>query len=205
MAEENTVRIYDNFFGIKEETKEIQLKDTEPLKLSEKVYSYITSKNPFEQGDRISLLIDKDLNEVVMATNVTKKPFKTKVPKPVEDSEKKDLGYVYLQGKWYATFEVLLNKIHELYISHHIKTSLVELDYESRFAVFKTKIDVFDNDGNLVKSYSAYGDSDKTNLNADMQKSFIRMAETRSIVRALRLATNIAETSVDELPSEQRK
>jgi hypothetical protein len=56
----------------------------------------------------------------------------------------------------------------------------------------------------IIGSYEGTGDGDKDTLNTQMLPSYIRMAETRSIVRALRWATNIAEAAIDELPQEER-
>lgn len=47
--------------------------------------------------------------------------------------------------------------------------------------------------------FTAYGDADKENMSLNIRSSYIRMAETRAIVRCLRFATNIAETSIEEI------
>lgn len=110
------------------------------------------------------------------------------------DKEYKDKGFVKLQGKWYATLKVLLNEAHIKFKDKlSIKTKLLEHDMENKSAVFVAQVVIGDN------VFTGYGDSNKLNTGAMVQPSYVRMAETRAIVRALRFATNIAETSKEEL------
>ena len=49
------------------------------------------------------------------------------------------------------------------------------------------------------KFFTGYGDADSKNVNQTIALHKIRMAETRAVNRALRLATNIGMTSAEEL------
>ena len=113
------------------------------------------------------------------------------------DQEYKDKGFVNLKGKWAAPFKVLLNTAHDQFKDgFSIKTRLVDVNHEEKWAIFKAQVDVGDN------VFTGYGDSFKHNTGVMVQNAYIRMAETRAIVRALRFATNIAEVGTDELSSE---
>jgi len=115
--------------------------------------------------------------------------------------EKIKKGFVNLKGKLYATMEVLLNAAHELYgDKFSIKTKLIEYDKESKFALFLAQVTIDNKENKQV--FTGYGDSDKTNTGAMVQSAYIRMAETRAVCRALRFATNIADTSVEEMPKD---
>lgn len=117
------------------------------------------------------------------------------------NEEKKQLGFVNLKGKMYATMEVLLNAAHKMYgDKFSIKTKLLEYDKETRFALFMAQV-IIDN-GEHKQVFTGYGDSDKTNTGAMVQSAYIRMAETRAVCRALRFSTNIADTSVEEIPND---
>lgn len=110
------------------------------------------------------------------------------------EKEYKEKGFINLKGKWYATLQVLLNEAHILYKGNFsVKTKLVEYDKETKFALFMAQVQVGDN------VFTGYGDSSKDNTGAMVQSAYIRMAETRAIVRALRFATNIAETGIEEM------
>lgn len=95
-------------------------------------------------------------------------------------------------GKWeddMVTFETLLTKAHDLKTPFSIKTKMLELDLEKKFALFKAKVIV--GEGKNVRIFEGHGDSTSENVIGDFIKPhFIRMAETRSIVRALRWYTN---------------
>ena len=116
----------------------------------------------------------------------------------VSEQYYKDKGFTNLKGKWYATLKVLLNEAHEKYKDDFsIKTKLVECNHEEKWAIFEAQVQIGDSNNKQV--FSGYGDSFKHNTGAMVQNAYIRMAETRAIVRALRFATNIAETGLDEL------
>lgn len=127
---------------------------------------------------------DNKISFVSMKTDgVQQKTYQKEFPK---DSKK--------TGKWeddMVTFETLLTKAHDLGKSFSIKTEMLQLDLEKKFALFKAKIEVFDERTNLLTVFEAHGDATEENVTGDFIKPhWIRMGETRSIVRALRWYTN---------------
>lgn len=103
-------------------------------------------------------------------------------------------GFVNLKGKWCAPFKVLLNSAHEKYKDKFsIKTKMIEVNHEEKYAIFVAHVITED------QIFTGYGDAFKHNTGVLVQNAYIRMAETRAIVRALRFATNIAEVGTDEL------
>ncbi len=89
-----------------------------------------------------------------------------------------------------VTFETLLTKAHNLGYSFSIHTDMLQLDVEKKFALFKARVDVIGKDGN-VAIFTGHGDATSENVTGEFIKPhFIRMAETRAIVRALRWYTN---------------
>jgi methylthioribose-1-phosphate isomerase len=74
---------------------------------------------------------------------------------------------------------------------------MVAHDPANKDAVFKSVIDVINKDGN-VQVFHAYGDASQENCAELVKKHYIRMAETRAIARALRWATNNAQTAKEE-------
>jgi len=107
-------------------------------------------------------------------------------------------------------FEDLLADAHEKYKDKlEIRTEVMRdaegnamIDLEKKFAFFKCEVIV---DG---KTFMGHGDATKENVTSNLiQPHFIRMAETRSIVRALRFATNNAKVAVeetDDVPKEKQ-
>ena len=110
--------------------------------------------------------------------------------------EMKEKGYIYLKGKWYATYKVLLNSLHEKYKNIQIKTDIIEINTTEKRCIMKAEIIA---DKNI---FTGFGDVSSDNVSKEILSSYIRMAETRAVCRALRLATNIGETSIEELPEE---
>ncbi len=96
-------------------------------------------------------------------------------------------------GKWeddIVTFEKLLTNAHELKAPFSIKTEMLTIDLEKKYALFKARVIV---DGKSVceRVYEGHGDATSENVTGEKIKiHFIRMAETRAIVRALRWYTN---------------
>lgn len=110
-------------------------------------------------------------------------------------------------GHWaddMVTFEVLLNKAHEMSSKElgglHIKTHPIcngegnpMIDVKDKFALFTAEVTL------NGQTFTGHGDATSENIdNAAIGKHFIRMAETRAIVRALRFATNDARCAVEE-------
>lgn len=76
-------------------------------------------------------------------------------------------------------------------------------DRENPFIVFKATILMrnttgFGN-GDGINTFTGYGDATKNNVGSLIVPHMLRMAETRAIVRALRWATGVALTGLDEL------
>ena len=118
----------------------------------------------------------------------------------LSDKEKKEKGYVLLQGKWYATYKVLLDTAHSLYHNNFsVQTEIIEIDKDKKFALVQAIVNIRTATG--IQTFSSYGDADPSNLASNMQSAYIRMADTRAVCRALRLATNIADTSLEEMPN----
>ena len=88
-------------------------------------------------------------------------------------------------------FEQLLNSAHENGLDD-IKTELLTIDTEKKYALFKCVVH------GTRGFYCAHGDATTENVTGDISKHWIRMAETRSIVRALRWYTNNATCSEEE-------
>ncbi len=110
---------------------------------------------------------------------------------PYKPSEKKKgIGDI-------VDFDTLLKKAHELGKDFSIKTECLKLNLGEKFAMFKAVVIV--SDGSVIQEYEAHGDSTKENVTGDFIKPhFIRMAETRAIVRALRWYTNNADKCAEE-------
>ena len=96
-------------------------------------------------------------------------------------------------GKWeddMVTFETLLTKAHALKKPFSIKTEMIQLDVEKKFALFKAQVIVETIETNEMV-FEGHGDATSENVTGEFIKPhFIRLAETRSIVRALRWYTN---------------
>jgi len=95
-------------------------------------------------------------------------------------------------GKWeddMVTFEDLLTKAHELKKNFSISTEMLAVDLEKKYALFKAVVSVHA-DG-YSEHFEGHGDATIENVTGEFIKPhFIRMAETRAIVRALRWYTN---------------
>jgi len=161
--------------------------------------------NNFKENDIVEIKLDLNKNFIIFMKKITSNSNNSVDNTKSSVLTKKELGYVYLNGKWYATFEVLLNKAHELYNNNFsIKSEMLEHNSQDKLAIFKTTIKIITKDGNICY-YQATGDAMPSNLGPMVKNAYIRMAETRSIVRALRLATNIAEASIEEIHIEDNK
>lgn len=103
------------------------------------------------------------------------------------------------ESKWeddIVSFEQLLTAAHNKKIPFSIKTQLLQIDLEKKYALFKASVIV--NQNAKIKDlevpgivFEGHGDATAENVTGDFIKPhFIRMAETRAIVRALRWYTN---------------
>jgi len=91
-------------------------------------------------------------------------------------------------------FEQLLNDAHTKFKGKFgIKTELIQIDWEKKNALFKASVQAGD------QIFEGHGDATIENVTGDFIKPhFIRMAESRAIVRALRWATNNATCAEEE-------
>lgn len=107
-----------------------------------------------------------------------------------------------------VNFEALLTCAHEKKEDFSIETQMLAIDLEKKYALFKARVLVggvkvgdVDVPGRV---FEAHGDATDENIKGDFIKPhFIRMAETRAIVRALRWYTNsaVAEEEKGDKPS----
>jgi len=92
-----------------------------------------------------------------------------------------------------VNFETLLTMAHDKKKPFSIHTEMLAVDLEKKYALFKATVSVIGKEGNLnpVVIFEAHGDATNDNVKGDFIKPhFIRLAETRAIVRALRWYTN---------------
>jgi hypothetical protein len=101
---------------------------------------------------------------------------------------------VNVQGKDFITFPGLLAEAHAQGLTS-ITTELVNTDLKNP-VVKATVILVQDK---VTKTFTGYGDANEFNVAKMVAKALIRMAETRSVSRALRFACNIDMTALEEL------
>ena len=120
-------------------------------------------------------------------------------------SNKIDLPYlrkmgaiIKLQGKEYTTHQGLLYVAHQQGITSII-TELVSEDADKRRAVFKATA-VGDRG-----AFTGWGDADPSNVGKMIANAYLRMAETRSISRSLRLYLGTGMTAYDELPGKEQE
>jgi hypothetical protein len=104
------------------------------------------------------------------------------------------MGHINILGdRPYITNTGLLKIAHDRKVKS-IEATPVKEDWEKQIFVFKCKV-VMD-DGS---TYVAEGDADPSNTTRIVQKSLRRMAETRAVNRALRLAINTPFCSAEEI------
>lgn len=99
-----------------------------------------------------------------------------------------------------VNFETLLNVAHNLKENFEIKTEMLTIDLEKKYALFKAQVIVTPNiKEDFEKVFEGHGDATSENVTGEFIKPhFIRMAETRAICRALRWYTNNATCSEEE-------
>jgi hypothetical protein len=100
-----------------------------------------------------------------------------------------------INGKDFVLFSGLLVLSHEAGLKS-LESSLISIDHDRHSAVFKTTAT------GARGTFVGHGDADPTNLSKMMLPSYIRMAETRSICRALRFYLGIGMCAKDELPDQ---
>jgi hypothetical protein len=105
--------------------------------------------------------------------------------------------------------EQLLDKAHKDSYLTDIKTEMIEHNAEKAYAIFKATVtaDKVDIKGETKctfgqKTFTAYGDASKAEFEGNKMQlgsAYIRMAETRAVVRALRWLTNVAKAAKEEI------
>ena len=100
-----------------------------------------------------------------------------------------------LQGKDFILFAGLLEIAHEQGLSS-VNTEVIQLE-----PVVVIKATVTTSKG----TFTGIGDASENNVNRMIAPHKIRMAETRAVARALRFATNIGMTALEELGGEEIK
>lgn len=163
--------------------------------LSEKVYNY--SKNKWGKA----ICYDCQHNNP-LAIDFIEAKEKENLKKP------KDITHEYIKSdRWekdiisdIVSFERLLNDAHNKFSDRFsIQTWLVSHDTEKKSAVFKCRIKISGISGEEPQIFEGYGDADQDNCQSNFIKPhYLRMAETRAICRALRWATNNAQTAEEE-------
>jgi len=102
---------------------------------------------------------------------------------------------INLQGKDFITHKGLLAIAHDKGLTS-IETELIT---EPTADIIVFKATAIMSTGLHEKKFSGYGDATQSNVNAMVAPHMLRMAETRAINRALRLATNVGMCSSEEL------
>lgn len=100
------------------------------------------------------------------------------------------------QGRDFVLFAGLLDEAHVRGLKS-ITTEVVKLVMDGdtpAFALVKARVEM---EGGGV--YEGYGDANTSNVNRNVGKHLVRMAETRAKARALRDAVNIGTTAFDEI------
>jgi hypothetical protein len=98
---------------------------------------------------------------------------------------------INLHGKQFVTHAGLVAIAHNKGLKS-IETELVDAKVEG--VVFKARVVMKDG-----TEFTGFGDANGKNVSSNIAVHYIRMAETRAINRALRLATNVAVCSIEEL------
>ena len=92
-----------------------------------------------------------------------------------------------------TNLEDLLTNAHKKFGDLSITTEKIEIDLKKKYALFKATAITKDH------KFEAHGDATADNIDSEkVKKHFIRMAETRAIVRALRFLTNNAACAEEE-------
>ena len=96
-----------------------------------------------------------------------------------------------------VTFKELLALAHGNLRSVHTEIVQLPTIENGNMAIFRAVVTMRDADGDLT--FHGTGDAAPTSLRADMVQHLVRIAETRAVVRALRLAVGVGDTAAEEL------
>lgn len=114
-------------------------------------------------------------------------PLTVKIP--IKDRDGRTVG-----EREYATFAGLLAKAHEEGLKR-VSTKLVQIPHPENADVAVVTAEVETSRG----TFTGVGDAAPNNVNRRIAVHILRMAETRAITRAFRLAVNIGLVSLEEL------
>jgi len=107
------------------------------------------------------------------------------------------------QGKDFVLYAGLLDAAHTAGLAR-INTELVQIPSpDNDHVAICRAIAEFVNDAGQVRVFSGIGDAAPNNVAPQMKAALIRMAETRAKARALRDATNVGATSLEELGNDE--
>lgn len=102
----------------------------------------------------------------------------------------------------YVTYEELLKQAHTGKNGdklQRIETRLHHFDWEKGNAIVEARVMMNNEKDKLQKVFYGLGDASPDNVNSMIKVHFVRMAETRAICRALRVALGIGKTAKEEL------
>lgn len=105
---------------------------------------------------------------------------------------------INLSGKKFTTYAGLLELAHEAGIQS-IVSKMERYDHGEGLAIFTTTA------SGSRGSYTGWGDATRKGAKRGMEAAFLRMAETRSIARALRLYLGCGMTAHEELPGNAQR
>jgi hypothetical protein len=110
---------------------------------------------------------------------------------------------VDLRGKQFVLFAGLLDMAHELGLTS-ITTELLQVPTteNGEVAICKAVVRMVE-EGHEPSEFHGLGDASPRNVGKAIAPHIIRMSETRAVARALRLATNIGITSLEEIGGEE--
>ena len=152
----------------------------------------------YEMEEHVVQFAKKGPAEINFNDNTKKISFITM--EPTSDPDENQRSATEKPKKWeddIVDFETLLNKAHELFGKFSIRTEALNIDLEKKFAFFKATVTI--GAGESAPVFIGHGDTTDENVSGSFIKPhFIRMAETRAIVRALRWATNNAQCAEEE-------
>ena len=108
-----------------------------------------------------------------------------------------------------VTFETLLSAAHNKKQPFSITTEMLAVDLEKKYALFKARVVIYgapkEEEEGIEIVFEGHGDATADNVKGEFIKPhFIRMAETRAIVRALRWYTNNATCAEEEKGEAQK-
>lgn len=164
------------------------------------------------QGSNVMVGISTDVPEGQGEISHAPSPPRQFTPRPTPPQVKRDeeglgielarkLGLVQnLQGREYISHAGLLAIAHRMGFVKS-ETNIIQVDLEKHIAIVKATVTMKEN--HQLKTFEGLGDSTPENTNKNIQSACLRMAETRAINRALRQATNIGLTSLEELPEKE--